>query len=150
MRFVSLLIGVFLAAALVAAPGLAEDKAERAKKKHTVVTIHQMEVHPKAVTISPDEVIGWFNYADETAQLSFPESVAEKFSCSSLRPWFTRTGNGRIVSNPIHALEFAPPCTLPSGRYPYKVLLFSAQGAIGVGAAWGPPDSEIDAEIIVK
>ena len=96
MRLVSLLIGVFLATTLVAATGLAEDKAERAKKKHTVVTILQMEVHPKAATISKDEVIGWFNYADETAQLSFPESVADKFSCSSLRPWFTRTGNGRV------------------------------------------------------
>ena len=118
--------------AFVALPGnpLADDE-RHSKRQHNVVTIGAMEVHPKVLKVSKDEVVVWANYSEKTVQLSFPSDMAKKFTCP-IRPRFYQSGNGRLLSEPIRDLEFAMPCRIEPGKYPYEVLGLSSPGPIDI------------------
>ena len=110
-----------LVAVLLALPWSASAEHPHTKRKHQVITIDQIMVHPQTLTISSDEVVVWANYSSRRVQIKFPAEVAGKFTCA-LRPEFYKAGDGSILSRPIGALEFAMPCRLEPGGYSYRVL----------------------------
>ena len=149
------IIAAAASAALLLGPATAwsGDDEGHHKRKHHVVTIGNMEVHPKVIQLPKDEVVVWVNYSDETAQIAFPEGDAQKFTCPNLKPTFHRSGDGKLVSRGIGSLEFALPCRLAPGSYDYEVYLSSGFGgmAAGIGdTAVDDPERTFQGKIVVK
>lgn len=156
-RFAYSLLTAGLLAALGAAPASAE--SDFARKTHAVITIDKDGVHPTQLRIKPDEVVGWLNYSDATAQIVFPKKVADAFKCSNVRPSFYRIAGGRLISRPIGALEFVQPCQIAPGTYHYGVVLtYGVGGTFDTGnileflvpAEGDLPEFDLQGEIQVK
>ncbi len=145
------LLAAGLLGVLGAAP--ASPPASFAGRKHAVVTIDKEGLHPRTLTLRPDEVVGWLNYSDDTAQIVFPERVADAFRCPSARPGFYEIAGGKLASRPIGTLEFLLPCQLAPGTYPYGVVLSSGTGGILEGLVADPgelPEMALKGEIRVE
>lgn len=128
MKFRATLVICALAFALFALPGSSfADNERHSKRQHNVVTIDAMQVRPKVLKVSKDQVVVWANYSQKTVQLSFPVAMADKFTCP-IRPRFYKGGKGNLLSEPIRDLEFAMPCRIEPGNYPYEVLGLSSPG----------------------
>jgi hypothetical protein len=117
-------LSLVLAGALAA---IADDH-DHAKRRHHVITIDSMTVHPQNLQVSKDEVVVWANYSGRSVQVRFPEDVAGKFTCA-VRPSFYRSGQG-LLSRPFNSLEFAMPCRLQPGTYAYRIIGLSSEGEV--------------------
>jgi hypothetical protein len=144
------LAGLLAAAGAAFAAGATHPQS---KLEHAVITIDLDGVYPPLLTIRKDQVVGFLNYSGATAQVVFPDNVADKFRCVNERPSFYREGDGHLVSRPIGSLEFLLPCQLAPGHYRYIVRLAYGKGGIFEGldptADYNPP-LQMKGEIIVR
>jgi hypothetical protein len=142
-----------LAIGLLAALGAAASPSHFASERHAVITIDKDGLHPRVLTVGTDEVVGWLNYTDATAQVVFPDDVSDAFTCSSERPSFYRIAGGRLASRSVGALEFLLPCRLDPGIYRYGVVLSYGTGGILEGLASSEhelPEFDLKGEIRVE
>ena len=141
-----------LAASFVCAPAAASDHASRNKpRKHVMVQFSDMSVHPKIAQVLPGGSVVWINYSTMyRGVISFPLSTASSFTCSELRPIFSKTAD-RIQSIPVTGdmENVALPCPLKPGEYDYKIDLFSGELG-GLDAGMYDPERSMDGKIIVK
>ena len=126
LRSALLSTGIACMLAVFGGPALADD-SNHSKRQHNVVRIDAMHVVPNTLTVGADEIIVWVNYSQKTVQLQFPGDMEEKFTCP-IRPRFYEDGTGHLLSQPIQQFEFAMPCRIKPGEYPYAVLGLSAGG----------------------
>jgi len=142
MRNAKKRMGLIVLAALgiAAAATAAVDHADHS---HQLVRIGENRVHPKVQNIGSDDAIGWINYSNKIARVSFAAEVADKMVCKS--PSGFRLTGPRLESPDIQAFQFATVCSLAKGEYAYKIELRSGFG----GVAGGVPET-IEGKIVVQ
>lgn len=117
----------------------------------SVVRFSSEAVTPPTVTIASDGNVRWVNTAaDSRGVVVFPASVATRFRCSDLGPYFTRAPDG-IRSLPIGDFESSTvqlPCPLAPGSYDYEIRLFGA--GFGVEGEDVEPTRVLRARIVVE
>jgi len=138
------LAGLLVAAGAALAAGATHP---RAKLEHAVIAVDLDGVQPPKLKIRKDEVVGFLNYSGATAQIVFPDNVADKFRCVDERPSFYREGDGHLVSRPIGPLEFLLPCQLAPGHYRYEVRLAYGKGGVFEGL---DPTADYDPQLHLK
>ena len=79
------------------------------KRKHHVITLDSANLHPSTVTMSPDDVLLWVNYSGKTVHLKLPRDEFDKWTCAA-RVNFGIISENEVLSPPIGALEYSPPC----------------------------------------
>jgi hypothetical protein len=120
-----------IALLLVAASGTAQGSgADHVEHRHRMVRIRNASLHPTVQRLSADDAIGWLNYSDKVARVSFEASVARKMTCTS--PSGFRVTGDRLESPGIQAQQFAAVCRLEPGEYTYRVQLQDGIGASGM------------------
>ena len=103
---------------------------------HVLVRFTNMSLRPSIARVLEGGIVAWTNRSTNHGGLvSFPLSIVESFTCSELRPLFSRTAD-RLVSNPIDAGSntLVLPCSLEPGEYEYQLNLFQHRGRLGVTA----------------
>lgn len=111
----------------------AADAATRAKfagREHMIVRIDNATLHPETVELAKNQVVGWINYSDYRAVVSFPDSATKALECvgdEEGKPVFAHVAD-RVETPEIGSLEMVVPCDFEPGRYPYEVRLYSGQG----------------------
>ncbi len=119
---------VVCAVALLA--GCAQQSAEmrNAPRKHVMVHFTDSYLAPNIAHVLPGGSVGWVNYASEyDGTISFTRAVAANFTCTDLRPIFSKTGGG-VASIPVTrgGMEnVVTPCALKPGEYDYTINLFN-------------------------
>ncbi len=117
-----------LALALIATPAMAAAaEPDHATHEHRLVRILSRSLHPEVHKIDSSAAIGWLNYSDSIAKISFDAEVAKKMVCRS--PNGFRVTGDRLESPQIRASQFATVCSLEKGEYAYRVELVAGQGA---------------------
>ena len=124
MRSVVLAFGTVLLLASVSAR--AEEPTELGEMPHVYITILQGKLKPEVQKLTPNDAVGWLNYTDKIARISFDKEVAKRMVCKK-EGSFKLTGD-RLESTNIQAQQFATLCVLSKGEYSYKVDLFSGAG----------------------
>ena len=117
--------------------------SDHTNRDHVFVTILALKVRPDALHIKAGDAVGWLNYTNRIARVSFDKNVAKSMTCTS-KGTFSISGE-RLESADIQAQQFASLCSLSAGEYPYKVELRS-----GVGSGGGGISANIDGKIIVE
>lgn len=125
----------------------AEDvpSADHTQSDHVFITILALKVRPETQTIKPGDAVGWINYTNRIARVSFAKDVAKKMTCTSKGTF--RINGERLESSDIQSQQFASLCSLAAGTYDYKVELFSGAGGSGSGSGSG---RAIDGKILVE
>jgi hypothetical protein len=129
-RFFSLAAAAALAVGLGAATSRA-DESDHETLEHEFIRITSASLQPATLELRSDEAIGWLNYSDKIARVSFPRDVGKHLTCHS-KGSFRLTGD-RLESGDIQARQFASLCQLAPGEYSYRVELRSGAGASGGG-----------------
>jgi hypothetical protein len=135
---------LLLVAACSSAPGRAPAAAGFVEP--LVVRFSYEAVTPQTARIPADGNLTWVNAAQESVGfVVFPASIASRFRCADLRPYFSKTAD-RYHSLPIGGMESERvqlPCALAPGSYAYEVWLMGA----GFGAE---PQQVLRATIVVE
>jgi hypothetical protein len=117
---------------------------------NTVVNFSYRAVDPETVRIAAGGNVRWVNLAPETrGYVVFPASIAPRFSCADLQPYFERAGNV-YLSRPIIGMQSERvelPCPLAPGTYDYEIWLMGS----GVGTEFNvKPEQILRAKIVVE
>ncbi len=116
--------------ALIFGPSLALGaEPDHAEHDHRMARILETRVSPKVIEIHSADAIGWVNYSNQRARISFDAEVAKNLTCRS-KGTFHLDGP-RLSSNDIQASQFASLCSLAPGEYEYRVELRSGAGGAG-------------------
>ena len=107
---------------------------DHAEHNHRMARILETHVHPKVIEIHSADAIGWVNYSNQRARISFDAEVAKNLTCRS-KGTFHLDGP-RLSSNDIQSSQFASLCSLAPGEYEYRVELRSGIGGSG-GSGFG-------------
>jgi hypothetical protein len=148
---VSLLAGALLAcASLGSQPEFTSPVTTNKPRKNVMVQFTQASVHPSVARVLPGGNIVWINYADSSAgAVVFDESIKESFTCSDLRPLFSKVAAG-YQSIPITSAggeNVSLPCPLKPGTYDYQIYLGGGgMGGIGID----DPQITLPAKIVVE
>jgi hypothetical protein len=137
---------------VAASAALAAGGPDAKRTSHTVFVDRGL-VEPTVLHVDSDDVIGFSNDSDATAQIVFDADVADKVRCLDVPPSFYRDGTGDLVSRPIGSLEFPLPCPLPSGEYRYRVRFSYGVGGVFeslVPADDAEPETSVAGEIQVE
>lgn len=121
-------------------------------RKDVVVQFTNMNIEPQTAQVAAGGNVAWTNMATEYGGvILFPESVVDSFTCTELRPLFTRTGDG-LQSIPIaqDSENVALPCPLKPGSYDYQVNLFEAHGEGSMGVSMENPVRSLRGKIVVE
>ncbi len=111
---------------LASIPARAQEPTELGDAPHVYVTILQGRLKPEVQKLTPGDAVGWLNYTDKIARISFDKEVAKRMICRK-EGSFKLTGD-RLESSNIQAQQFATLCVLSKGEYTYKVDLFAGAG----------------------
>lgn len=130
--------------ALAAAPARAQEVADLGDTPHTYIRILQSKLNPPSQTLKAGEAVGWLNYSNRIARVSFPKEVAKKMVCKQEGSF--RLSGERLQSGDIQASQFATLCVLSQGEYEYQVELFTGAGA-GTTLA---PSQTLHGKIVVQ
>jgi hypothetical protein len=109
-------------------------ESDHGDKDHKVARILETRVRPMTLEIRSADAIGWLNYSNKRARISFDAEVAKSMVCRSISTF--RLEGGRVVSSDIQTVQFASLCSLAPGEYEYRVDLTA-----GVGGSPGPGKS---------
>jgi hypothetical protein len=119
-------------------------------RKHVMVQFTDASLHPSIAQVLEGGTLSWVNYGSMyQGSIVFSDEVAAAFTCSELRPNWSKTGTG-YQSIPItmggatNDLEI--PCPLKPGEYEYEIWLFSGGGFGGMEN----PQSRMQGKIIVE
>jgi hypothetical protein len=130
MRRAAALASLALALAL-GLPAAAED-ADHVELEHVFVRITSGSLRPATLAVEQDQALGWLNYSNKIAKVSFDASVGKKLLCRS-QGSFRLTG-ARLESGNIEVNAFASLCHLAPGEYEYQVELREGVGLGGTAA----------------
>lgn len=103
--------------------------ADLGDARHVFVTILQARLKPETQILEPGDAVGWLNYSNQIARVSFDKDVAKRMVCKKEGSF--RLNGDRLESGNIQAQQFATLCVLSKGEYAYRVELFSGVGASG-------------------
>jgi plastocyanin len=106
-----------------------ETNPELGDTPHVYVTILQGKLKPDVQKLTPGDAVGWLNYTDKIARISFDKEVAKRMVCKKEGSF--KLNGDRLESSNIQAQQFATLCVLSKGEYTYKVDLFSGAGSGG-------------------
>ncbi len=140
-----------LAALACAQPTVEPHKSTNAPRMHVLVQFSDMTMHPSVAQVKRGGSVAWINYAMSfDGVVSFPLEISESFTCSELRPLFSKAGD-RLESIPIRggSENVTLPCPLKPGEYEYRLNLFSGDSFGGMGAMYNPQRTLIG-KIVVK
>ncbi len=104
----------------------AQEPADLGEAHHVFVTILQGRLKPETQTLKAGDAVGWLNYSDKIARVSFDKEVAKQMVCKKEGSF--RLNGDRLESTNIQAQQFATLCVLSKGTYEYKVDLFTGAG----------------------
>jgi hypothetical protein len=125
MRSVALALGTVLLLASAPCPAQ-ETNSELGEMPHVFITILQGKLKPEVQKLTPNDAVGWLNYTDKIARVSFDKEVAKRMVCKKEGSF--KLNGDRLESSNIQAQQFATLCVLSKGEYTYKVDLFSGAG----------------------
>jgi hypothetical protein len=121
-------LGIIAAAIACGQPAAMSPPTTNAPRDHVLVHFTDMHLSPSVAQLNRGGKLGWLNYASNyVGVVTFPKSVASRFTCSELRPMFSEAGTD-IVSLPIRMdgmQNVVLPCPLQPGEYEYRVDLFA-------------------------
>lgn len=132
-----------IASAGLALVGSAQAEVDHFDHDHRLIKIGNGSVRPSVATIGADDAVGWLNYSDKIARISFAADVAAKMVCKS--PSGFRVTGDRLESPDIQARQFATVCSLAKGKYRYRVDLNN-----GLGSGSGGPGRSFEGELVVE
>ena len=112
-------------------PARAEEPSDIGDARHVFVTILQGRLKPEVQVLEPGNAVGWLNYSNQIARVSFDKEVAKRMVCKK-EGSFHLSGD-RLESSNIQAQQFATLCVLSNGEYAYRVELFSGAGTGSAG-----------------
>lgn len=142
------------ALAIAGTPTWQQHPTKNKPRKHVMVQFTDMSLHPSIAQVEEGGTVSWVNYGSMyEGSIVFSDDVAKAFTCSDLRPDWSKTGTG-YQSIPITmggaSNDLEIPCPLKPGEYDYEIWLFSA-GAMGGGfGGMANPESRMQGKIIVK
>ena len=119
-------------------------------RKNVMVQFTQASVHPSIARVLPGGNVAWINYADTfVGAVVFPASIKESFTCTELRPLFSKVAAG-YKSIPITGAggeNVTLPCPLKPGTYDYQIYLGGGgDGSLGIDN----PEQTLPAKIVVE
>jgi hypothetical protein len=136
-----------------AAPVADQHPTTNEPRKNVLVRITNMTLRPSVAQVVEGGTVAWTNLSSNRGGVvSFPLSVVDHFTCSTLRPTFYETAN-RLVSIPVTAdgRSIALPCPLEAGEYDYRIDLFRGLRSVGPSVSnIDNPDLRLPGRIIVK
>jgi hypothetical protein len=123
-------------------------------RKHVMVQFTDMSLHPSIAQVLEGGTVSWVNYGSMyQGSIVFSDEVAAAFTCSELRPDWSKTGTG-YQSIPITmggaSNDLEIPCPLKPGEYEYEIWLFSGGDMGGGFAGMDDPQSRMQGKIIVE
>ena len=125
-----------IAAAACAQPVARQHSTTNEPREHVLVLFNNMSLQPSIARVFEGGDVAWTNRSTNYGGVvSFPLSIVESFTCSELRPIFSRTAD-RLMSIPIDpgSNTLSLPCSLEPGEYEYQLNRFRDRGRIGVAA----------------
>jgi hypothetical protein len=140
------------ALAVAEMPTWEEHPTKNKPRKHVLVQFTDMSLHPSIAQVVEGGTVSWVNYASMyEGSIVFSDAVAKAFTCSDLRPNWTKTATGYqsipvTMGGAMDDLEL--PCPLKPGEYEYEIWLFS--GSMGDPAALDDPQSRMQGKILVQ
>jgi hypothetical protein len=125
-----------------------------ASESDIVVQFTDSGIRPSVATFPASGRIAWTNMASEyNGVVAFPLDMANSFTCTDLRPQFSRTDT-HIVSMPIarDMENVTLPCPLKGGEYEYQILLFrgAAGGDLGGLGNMYNPNRSLTGKLVVQ
>jgi plastocyanin len=142
------------ALAAAATPTWQQHPSKNKPRKHVMVQFTDMSLHPSVAQVLKGGTVSWVNYGSMyQGSIVFSDEVAAAFTCSELRPDWSKTGTG-YQSIPITmggaTNDLQIPCPLKPGEYEYEVWLFQGGGMGGGFGAMDDPQSRMQGKIIVE
>jgi hypothetical protein len=134
------------------AEGIVSQAEAQAKAGQTLVTFNYFAVKPEVVRIPANGNVSWVNEAPETVGfVVFPLSVAAKFRCTDLKPYFNRVGDvyqsHQLLT--VQSEDVRLPCALAPGTYDYEIWLMGA-GSGSEANSTNTPEQKLRAQIVVE
>jgi hypothetical protein len=119
-------------------------------RKHVMVQFTDMSLHPSIAQVLEGGTLSWVNYGSmDQGSIVFSDEVAAAFTCSELRPNWSKTGTG-YQSIPVTrggaSNDLEIPCPLKPGEYEYEIWLFT----VGDLGGMENPQSRMQGKIIVE
>ena len=147
---------VLLVCGLATALGCAQDggssdAAGQPPRHNVMVVFDNMGVHPQVARVAQGGTVVWTSHSGEfKGAVSFPLSIAESFTCSELRPIFSKASDS-YDSIPVtsDSEDVSLPCPLKPGSYDYKINLFSGEFGSADAGMYNPQRS-LEARIVVE
>jgi len=118
----------------------------------TVVQFSYGAVNPETVRIPAGGILTWVNLAPDTRGfVVFPASIASRFSCADLQPYFSKIENDYrslpITDEASERVEL--PCRLAPGSYDYEIWLMGSGFGDEIDDG-GKPEQVLRAKIVVE
>ena len=134
------------------AKGIVSEAEAQAKAEQTRVTFNYFAVRPEIIRIPAAGNLSWVNEAPETVGfVVFPLSIASKFRCSDLKPYFNRVGDvyqsHQLLS--VQSEDVRLPCALAPGTYDYEIWLLGAGFGSEVNST-NTPEQRLHGKIVVE
>jgi hypothetical protein len=134
------------------AKGIVSEAEAQARAEQTLVTFNYFAVRPEVVRIPANGNVRWVNEAPETVGfVVFPLSVAAKFRCTDLKPYFNRVGDvyqsHQLLT--VESEDVRLPCALAPGTYDYEIWLMGAGFGSEINAT-NTPEQKLRAQIVVE
>ena len=149
--FATLLLSLGLPALAAAeTPTWEQHPSKNKPRKHVMVQFTDMSLHPSIAQVLEGGTLSWVNYGSMyQGSIVFSDEVAAAFTCSELRPNWSKTGTGyqSIPVTPGGASnDLEIPCPLKPGEYEYEIRLFT----VGDLGGMENPQSRMQGKIIVE
>lgn len=100
-----------------------------AARRDVVIQFSDMSVEPAKARVQRGGSVAWTSVASSYyGVVSFPASIAGRFTCTELRPDFVVSGDRLISSSPLAGggESLVLPCPLQPGTYSYRIDLTEA------------------------
>jgi plastocyanin len=147
---------VFLGVPALAAdelPTWQQHPSKNEPRNHVMVQFTDMSLHPSIAQVFAGGTLSWVNYGSMyDATIVFSGEVAAAFTCTDLRPNWSKTAAGyQSIAITLGGAgnDLETPCPMKAGEYEYEIWLFSA-GSMGGGfGGMDNPQSRMQGKIIV-